>query len=137
MSQRVWRGRVRQSAWTGLGQEVFSTLPQAVDGLARAVEERRFRLAVLHAQRRAEAQAAEQRHGEQFALGQDAVHVVDEHGHQFHVGPVPGEMVEAALEGPGVADRCPRALGKEDQRMAAAGLRARRAAVRWDCARAR
>ena len=80
-------------------------------------EEGILALAVPDMQRRAEGDGDDQRHGNDFALGHDAVQVLDPDRHQIHLRPHPREVVEAALEGQqplgaGVA----LAFGKQDQR---------------------
>jgi len=70
-------------------------------------------------QRRPEGHGADQRNGNDLALGHHAVQILDPDRHKIHLRAHPGKMIKAALEGQqqipaGVA----LAFGKQDQRVA-------------------
>ena len=91
--------------------------------LAGAGEEVGLRLAGFQPHRRAEGDAAQQRHRQHLAPRQDAVHVVDVDRDQLQVGPLLAEVVQAALE---LADLVARVAGPpRERRSANNGVRSR------------
>src|SRR5215208_833734 len=88
--------------------------------VARAREERRLLCVRLEAHRRAEDHPAEQRHGEHFALGQDAVHVREVDRHELQARLHSAEVVQAALERPHLAVQAARPFGEHDDAAAVA-----------------
>src|SRR5690606_3179337 len=69
-----------------------------------------------------EGDAGEERHRQEFAPRQNAVHVVDVNWHQFEVGALLGEVVEPALELPYHLAARASPFGKEDDRVSLANL---------------
>src|SRR3990167_8612389 len=96
-----------------------SNLAEGHDGAARAVEERPTLLAGFQLEGRAERHRAQNGHRHHLALGDDALHVVDPGGHQHHVGEHLRQPEQARLEGLRVVAMAARALGEDDDRVAA------------------
>ena len=85
----------------------------------RALQESAAFLAGRERHRRAEHDAAEQRHRQELALRQHARHVLDPARDEFDIGPGRGEVVEAGAERQQrLVGHVARAFGKDDQRMA-------------------
>ena len=73
-------------------------MTQPHDFRPRPLQKRRLRLVWQQFHRRTERHAAEQRHRQHLALGQNAIEIVHQHRHQFGVGTLLREMIQAALE---------------------------------------
>src|SRR5215831_6491417 len=106
----------RRSTGPGPDPGTRSWLPQLAERRARSREKLLLPFPRMHPHRPAKHNTGEHRHRERFALGQDAVQVVEVDRHRLELGPLAAEMIEAALEGRDLLARAPGSLGEHDER---------------------
>ena len=104
------RRRRATSAWDreALAASGRSDPAQAADGFARAFQKCLFFFAGFHLNGFAEGEQAEHRDGKKLALGQNAIHIFQIGGNQFHVRAPESQVIESGAE---FADFFARAAG--------------------------
>ncbi len=90
MSHKVGGSAI--SGMDGRGESGASDFPETIHSGAGAREKFGFILTILDANWGAEAETAKKRDGQQFTLGQDAIHIVEEDGDEFDIGASACEM---------------------------------------------